>query len=124
MAVRNVGPRVHSGIGGRRRISMIWRAMGGLQLVELRADSVGRFKNSVQRGTDVLGEARVFGAVGIAGTRRLHRYHLADAARPRRHDNDAVAELDRLVDVVSDEENGLALVLPDSHQLVLHALAG
>ena len=67
------------------------------------------------------------------------RAHLGDVARPRQVDreladrmrrrpgreaDDAVAERDRLVEVVGDEEHRLLLLGPEREQLVLHQLAG
>ena len=46
-----------------------------------------------------------------------------DAARARAHDDDAAAEEDRLLDVVGDEQHGLALALPDAEQQFLHQRA-
>src|SRR5688572_9517166 len=46
-----------------------------------------------------------------------------DAARPRRHHDDAVAEEDRLVNRVGDQHHGLAARHPNALQLGVHALA-
>src|SRR5688572_1710851 len=46
-----------------------------------------------------------------------------DAAWPRRHHDDAVAEEDRLVDRMGDQDDGLATRDPDALQLGVHALA-
>src|SRR6516165_2423944 len=67
------------------------------------------------------------------------RAHLGDVARPRQVDreladrmrrrtrgeaDDAVAERDRLVEIVGDEEHRLLLLGPEREQLVVHQLAG
>ena len=44
--------------------------------------------------------------------------------RARAHHHDAVGELHRLVDVVGDEDDGLALGLPDAQQFAAHDEAG
>src|SRR2546428_10612485 len=49
---------------------------------------------------------------------------LADPGWARAEDDDAVAQIDRLVDIVRDEEDRLARALPDAGQLLLHRLAG
>ena len=41
-----------------------------------------------------------------------------------RHDEDALRQIDRLVDIVGDLHDGLALRLPSPQQFVLHSLAG
>jgi hypothetical protein len=46
--------------------------------------------------------------------------HLLDAARPCRHHHDLVAEQDRLVDRVGDEQDGLAGLIEDTQQFLLH----
>ena len=46
------------------------------------------------------------------------------APRPRRHDDDPVAQEQRLVDAVGDEHRRLALALPDLEQLLLQDPAG
>src|SRR6185312_15282367 len=45
-----------------------------------------------------------------------------DTAGRSTHDDDAVGEIDRLVDVVGDEQNRLAVALPDAQQLRAHHL--
>ena len=47
-----------------------------------------------------------------------------DLAGPRAHDVDAVGQEDRLVDVVGDEDHGLAQLAPDVQQPLLHEQAG
>ena len=48
---------------------------------------------------------------------------LDDAAGPRRHHVDLVGEEDRLLDVMGDEDNGLAEIGPQLQQPFLHAAA-
>src|SRR5262249_39011949 len=48
----------------------------------------------------------------------------ARPARPARERQEGGGEKRRLVDLVGDEQDGLAAVLPDAHQLRLHDLAG
>ena len=47
-----------------------------------------------------------------------------DAARARRHDDDAIAHVDGFVDVMGDEQHGGAARLPKAEDFVLHAHAG
>src|SRR3954468_19637056 len=65
----------------------------------------------------VPGEQRIRPQVlgGPPGTQR-NVDELLDAAGPRRHDRDPLAEVDRLVDAVRDEHDGLAGLLPDPQQ--------
>ena len=80
---------------------------------------------------DLLGEARLEGRECGA---RLHRVVARmgqvdgdvglDPSGARRHHDDAVAEEDRLLDVVGDEQHGLALPLPDPEQEFLHERTG
>jgi hypothetical protein len=56
--------------------------------------------------------------------RKLDAQVGADAARARRHDDHAVAQEDRLVDVVRDEEDRRLPVLADQQHELLHLLAG
>jgi hypothetical protein len=46
--------------------------------------------------------------------------HALEATRPRSHDRDAVAHVDRFVDVVGDKQHRGAARLPDAEQFVLH----
>src|SRR5712691_4176537 len=46
-----------------------------------------------------------------------------DAARARREDDDFVGERDGLLEIVGDEEHGVARVRPQVEQLVLHQVA-
>src|SRR5216684_2379762 len=47
-----------------------------------------------------------------------------DPARPPGEDHDAVRQIDRLVDLVGDEQHGLSRLQPDPQELLLHQLAG
>ena len=57
-------------------------------------------------------------AVALARPVRLH--HVDDAARPRRHDADAVGEHGRLVERVRDEEHGRRRLAPQAQEFVAH----
>ena len=61
--------------------------------------------------------------VNSAGPRERHNDLLADQARPPRHDEDAVRQKDRLVDVMRHEQHGLLGMLPDRKQQLLHGVA-
>ena len=58
-----------------------------------------------------------------ARPRQGDRDRVHDPSRPRRHDQDAVGEEDRLGDRMGDEEHGLAPLEPDALELEVHALA-
>src|SRR5467141_2927418 len=59
----------------------------------------------------------------IARAREVDAHFLADARGAGGEDDDAVAEEDRLLDVVGDEDDGLARALPELDELFLHGLA-
>src|SRR5690606_3515868 len=63
---------------------------------------------------------------GLCGprVREVDVYHLADATRPRRHDDDAGGEEDGLGDRVGYEHDGLLRLLPQAEQLEVHGLTG
>src|SRR5215510_15768601 len=52
------------------------------------------------------------------------RDDLLHLARPTGEDDDAVGQIDRLVDLVGDKQHGLAGLGPDPQQLLLHRLTG
>src|SRR5438876_1120682 len=58
-----------------------------------------------------------------ARPRQLHLDDLADAARPAAEHHHAVGEINRLVDLVGDEEHRLLAARPDARELGLHDLA-
>src|SRR5439155_25740314 len=70
-----------------------------------------------------LGEPRA--AHHVEGPRpgQIDRQRDADTAGTVRHDVDHVAQEDRLLDVMGDEEHGLAVPLPEVGQPLLHYLA-
>ena len=59
------------------------------------------------------GELRTAAHVERARPRQVDRDRLDDAAGRGAHDADAVGEIDRFVDVVGDEDDRLAVALPD-----------
>src|ERR1051326_6837330 len=58
-----------------------------------------------------------------AWPRQVHAEDLLDTAGPRAQQHDAIAEVQRLVQAVRDEDDGDAQVLPDAAELHLHELA-
>src|SRR6058998_73114 len=68
-------------------------------------------------------EAYDRGVGGIARTAELDRLDLFHAPRARAHDGDAIRQLDRLVDAVRHENDGLGFPLPDLEKFILHVLA-
>src|SRR5579871_1769371 len=66
------------------------------------------------------------GSLDVEGARarQIDGDALLQTARPAAEHQHAVGEKDRLVDLMGDEQHGLASLLPDAHQLGLHDLAG
>src|SRR5216117_4164656 len=89
---------------------------------------IGRSLLCIQETADFareLGVARMTDdRVEAAWARNRHVQVGQNASRPRRHDDDSIAEKDRLRNTVRDEHDGLAVRLPDALQLDVHALAG
>src|SRR5687768_2791390 len=59
-----------------------------------------------------------------SGPLERHGEHALDAPGTRAHHGDAVGQIDRFVDLMGDEDNGLARLAPDLQQFELHVLAG
>src|SRR5919201_2526130 len=59
-----------------------------------------------------------------ARPRQVDRHLLPDAPGTRGENDDAVAEVHRLLDVVGDENDGLACTGPEAHYFFLHRLTG
>src|SRR5437879_5876078 len=57
-------------------------------------------------------------------TRKIDVDAFTDRTGPRAEDQHAVRQVDRLVDLVRDEESGFPCALPDPEQLELHELTG
>jgi hypothetical protein len=66
---------------------------------------------------------RVVAGLDRARVRQVDRHDPGDPAGPRRHDDDAGREEDRLGDRVRDEDDGRAELLPDPQQLQVQPLA-
>src|SRR5438067_9397577 len=89
---------------------------------------IGRSFLCIQQTADFareLGVARMaYDGVEAPRPRNRHMQIRQNASGPRRHDDDSIAEKDRLRNAVRDEHDGLAVRLPDALQLDVHALAG
>src|SRR5437763_1590897 len=72
----------------------------------------------------VLDEARLAFDAQLAWARQVDLDDLLDASGPSGEHGHPVAQVDRLLDVVGDEERSLARPRPDLEQLQLHELAG
>ena len=59
----------------------------------------------------------------VARPRQVDVVDPREPARPRRHDDDAVGEEDRLADVVRDEHDRLAALAPEPEQKQVHLVA-
>src|SRR5512146_2821880 len=69
------------------------------------------------------GEFRPVANLEAARALEIDRDFADDTAGRGAHDDDAVGEIDRLVDVMGHEEDGLAVALPDTQELRAHDLA-
>src|SRR5436190_11666601 len=63
-------------------------------------------------------------AAPIAWPRQVYRNDALDPARPLRHDDDAVAHVNRFVDVVRHEQHRRPARLPKPQHFVLHPHPG
>src|SRR5438067_3086337 len=85
--------------------------------------ALGFAANEIPNVVTVLVAARGLLDLELARPWQVDRYLLANAARSGSEDDDAVAEIHRLLDVVSDEDDGLARARPEAHHFLLHRLA-
>src|SRR5438270_11014427 len=69
-------------------------------------------------------EARFTFEAERAGSLNSDRDDLLDLAGPAGEDNHAVGQIDRLVDLVGDEQHGLSGFRPNLQQLLLHRFSG
>src|SRR5947209_14412723 len=77
----------------------------------------GAVLGEVEQFEDLGAEGEEGGVVAAARAGQGDVDHALDAGRARGHDDDAVAHVDRLVDVVGDEEHGGAAGLPEAQDL-------
>src|SRR5262245_16213495 len=63
-------------------------------------------------------------ASAITWSRKIDVDLAIDSARRRGHDKDAIAHVDRLINVVGNEQHGGATILPQAQHFVLHPHAG
>src|SRR5439155_11813916 len=73
---------------------------------------------------DTVAQLEVTPRADVAWMRDVDLYDLADPGGTGRHHDDAVGKLHRLLDIVRDEQDRLALGLPNSQQLAAHDEAG
>ena len=76
------------------------------------------------RGEDAIAALEVGRGIQVAGARKVNLDDFLDRGRPAAHDQDAVGQLDRLVDVVGDEEDRLAFGFPDPDEVGPHLEPG
>src|SRR6185295_17101424 len=79
--------------------------------------------NQAADAAAMLDEGGRVGDVDRPRPRQIDGNRRDDAARCPAHHHDHVAEEDRFIDAVRDEERGLLVLLPDAEQLVAHRLA-
>src|SRR6267142_6885494 len=63
---------------------------------------------------DVAAKFEELGAVSLTRARENDFDDSLNAARPRRHDDEAIAHVNGFIDIVSDEEHGRATRLPEA----------
>src|SRR5262249_42413650 len=73
---------------------------------------------------DETGETLVLGHGDVAGPRQVDDEVVDDGGRPPAHDQDAVGQESGLANAVGDEDDGLAVGLPDAQELDRHLVAG
>src|SRR5262245_15101032 len=73
---------------------------------------------------DFAAEAEKRIASAITWSREVDIDLAIDSPRSRGHDEDAITHVDRLIDVVGDEQHRGATILPQTQHLVLHPHAG
>src|SRR6516225_472986 len=73
---------------------------------------------------NISAEAQESQAAAIAGSSECIRNGLIDPARRLSHDHDAIAHVNRFVDIVGDEKHGGAAVFPEAQHLILHPHPG
>src|SRR6516162_6848877 len=73
---------------------------------------------------NISAEAQESQAAAIAGSSECIRNGLIDPARRLSHDHDAIAHVNRFVDIVGDEKHGGATVFPEAQHLILHTHPG
>src|SRR5687767_106297 len=93
-------------------------------------DSSGRFLHrecflfglpaKMEQFQNIAAQAQEFRTVALTGTFQSDVYDAFDAAGARSHDDNAVAHVDGLVDIVSDEEHGGAARFPEAQHFILH----
>src|SRR5438034_9205311 len=93
---------------------------------QLDSDAISsqRATSEVHRLQDVTAEAQEIRAAAVAWPVHLYWNDLLDPTGRRGHDDDAVAHIERFVDVMGDEEHRGAARLPEAQHFVLHAHAG
>ena len=103
------------------RISPVFRGPRASGHVSLRWGGASRLsRNAALDG----GELRAPGQRVVAGTRQADRLLRDEPARLGAHHGDAIAQQDRLVDVMGHEHDGLAVVAPEIEQLGLQGAPG
>src|SRR5262245_17616164 len=92
-------------------------------LIWLAPDHAHVLKEMIDAPDDV-DESGAFARIDAAWARQIDSDDFPHAARPGRHDNDAVGEKDRLLDAVGDKDHSLTGGLPDILQIDLQLRAG
>src|SRR5205085_9835415 len=74
----------------------------------------------VEQFENVAAQPKKLWTVALTRTFQINLDGALDATGARRHDHDAVAHVDRLIDVVSDKEHRGAARFPEAQHFVLH----
>ena len=79
-----------------------------------------RLTGEVKRLEDIPAQAQEFGTAAITRALNLHRNDLLNLPGALGHDDDPIAHVNRLIDVVGDKEHGGAARPPKAEHLILH----
>src|SRR5260221_13605131 len=79
---------------------------------------------NTQLRQDMVAQPQEGGIRAIAICEQVHRLDAGDAGGMRLHDDDAIAEIDRFIDIMGHENGGEPLMPRDALQLVLQTQAG
>ena len=103
---------------------MKWQVRRGSDQLDLDAISTQRPTSEVHRLQNVTAEAQEIRAAAVARPIKVHGNDLLNFARGLGHDDDAVAHIDRFVDVMGHEEHRGTACVPEAQHFILHAHAG
>jgi hypothetical protein len=86
--------------------------------------AVNRATREMHDLKDVTAQTQEIFAAPIARSVHIHLNDLFNPARPRSHDHDAIAHVNRFVDIMCDQEHGRAMGAPNAQDFILHPHPG